>query len=178
MEQFKTSKTSESLFIRIINDKDIGICPFWIGLFNKGNIITHEVLKRFDVKDILQDITYTGINELDAVMLIDTQSEVAKFVYLLPYLKDKSITDMTAQMFSTLKNWSATKLGVYFNPQILSLSEGIEFTYQVLLLLVQNSLALEIFLYVGNYGTNNILNIVMKVKESIPQNNRKIYIFH
>mgnify|MGYP005854761245 CR=1 FL=1 len=178
MEQSKTSKTSGSLFIRIINDNDIELCPFWIGLFNKGNIIIHEALKSFDVKNILQDITYVGINELDAIMLIDTQSDVARFVYLLPYLKDKSINDIITQMSSTLKNWSAPKLGLYFNPQILSLPEGIEFTYQALLSLIQNSLALEIFLYVGNYGTNNILNIIMKDKESILQNNIKIYIFH
>ena len=59
-------------------------CPFWIGIASEGEISPPSLLNHAQMEDIFSEAAVRGISDHDSVMLTDTLSKPARYVFLMP----------------------------------------------------------------------------------------------
>jgi hypothetical protein len=160
---------------------DAGVaCNFWLGLAKKGADSPARLMDYKDIGVLFTEAATSGVNEQGPLILSDTSSDPARFVFLMP-VPDKEATarkKWVDEVMSTLVSWSPAAAGIYIAPQLLSGTNAEDLLRDVLRRLVAGGKTDEIFLFVGSHGQNALLNVALGLKADLDGDDVKLFVFH
>ena len=166
--------------IRLVTADPERSCHFWVGLAARGNNPPTKLMDVTDVGTLFYDAATKGINEPGPLMLSDTSVNPPRFVYLMPAPAPdfRSQTLWVDEMMVTLTSWAPAAAGFYVAPEILAGPHAHELLRLALTRLIAAGKTNEIFLLVGSYGVNALLNVALKLKAEVDSDELRVFVFH
>ncbi len=168
--------------IRLV-PSDVGIpCNFWIGLTVRGPETPTRLMDFKDVGALFGEAASRGVNEPGPLILSDTSTKPPRFVYLLPIPTSdpKEREAWTLQILSTVSAWAPPAVGFYIAPELMTTQAAQDLLRSVLTRLIDTDSGCpeEIYLLIGTYGLNALLNVVLQLKGELETETRKLFVHH
>lgn len=174
------SALDRTVSIHIVDPADMDYCSFWVGVFPKGKLEPQDLLANSDdLFGALELASKNGLNEGDPVMVSDTVSQPARFLYLLPCPNSdfRNRVDWIGRVTDTVKSWAPERIGVYLTPELLQRDEAQDLLNQLLRDLIQQTHAKDYFLIPGGHGFNAILNASLELKAEMLDESQGVSVF-
>ncbi|WP_141730802.1 hypothetical protein [Oligoflexus tunisiensis] len=168
---------SDVLSLIITRPEDTTDCPFWIGLYKKGDAGAREVFALERIEDVFKLLMEQGLDEKQALMLSDSSGEVTRQFYLVPEtlcLSDRQ--EAQALILKTVEALKPTRIGVYFGIDMEDPEFSRVLLEEILIGLARTGIR-ELFLFTGNLGVNAVLNAALRVKHGLA-GNKELQVFH
>jgi hypothetical protein len=133
-----------------------------------------------DVGAIFQKAAEGGIEEEPPILLTDTQLEPPRYVYLLAVPEDdfRARTIWTQELVRSLRTWAPKTIGFYLAPELLRPRQTDELLGAMLRELIDAAIVEEIFLFVGSYGVNALLNSALRLKAEVESELVNVHVYH
>lgn len=166
--------------VRLVTADPHLLCNFWVGLAARGTDAPNKLMDVQDVAALFVEAATKGINEPGPLMLSDTSVEPPRFVYLMPPPAPdfRSATLWVDEMMITLTSWAPAAVGFYIAPEIINGSAAHELLRLALTRIIAAGKTNEIFLLVGSYGVNALLNVALKLKAEVDSEELKVFVYH
>ncbi len=192
-------KTSEARAITSGGDPNLGIpdrrmvslhistgvtvkeCPFWIGIAGEGEVSPPALLDHAAMEELLSEAAVRGISDHESVMLTDTMSKPARYVFLMPRPgRDfRETSAWIASMVATIRSWSPESAGFYIAPEVMVAEESHEILARVLHELIATMPNTASFhLLVGRHSFNGVLNTALRLKAELEGDELNIFVYH
>ncbi|HYX36732.1 MAG TPA: hypothetical protein VE954_26785 [Oligoflexus sp.] len=171
------SPEAEFLSLIITRPEDSADCPFWIGLYKKGEAGAREVFGLERIDDVFKLLTEQGIDEKQALMLSDSSGEVVRQFYLVPEvlcMSDRQ--EAKTLILKTVDALKPTRIGVYFGIDMKNPDSSRVLLEEILIGLARTEIR-ELFLFTGNLGVNTVLNAALRVKHGLA-GSKELQVFH
>jgi len=172
-----TSPEADVLSLIITRPEDITDCPFWIGLYKKGEAGAREVFGLERIDDVFKLLTEQGLNEEQALMLSDSSGEAVRQFYLVPeVLCRQDRLQAKALILKTVDALKPSRIGVYFGIDAKDSDSSRVLLEEILIGLARTGIR-ELFLFTGNLGVNTVLNAALRVKHGLA-GSKELQVFH
>ena len=145
---------------KLILTTDTTHCRFWLSFYSAGPMESKELSGLTDPITRLDKAVDVGLNEKEAVMWVQESLGKLRYEVLIPFFGDFIEAAMVAS--STLAKCKPTELGFYLSPKLFSNGEAAEVVVRVLSLLNLDAYS-NIYLFIGGFGLNNMVNIASDV---------------
>jgi hypothetical protein len=167
----------EVLSLIITRPEDTTDCPFWIGLYKKGEAGAREVFKLERIEDVFKLLTERGLDEKQALMLSDSSGENVRQFYLVPETLCRSDrNEAKGLILQTIEALKPTRIGVYFGIDAKNPDNSRILLEEILIGLARTGIR-ELFLFTGNVGVNAVLNAALRVKQGLA-GSKELQVFH
>jgi hypothetical protein len=173
-----TKTKPNSRIARIVSKAEVDSCGFWIGLFHSGKLSPTDLWACSNTIELFEEAATNGITEQGPVMMSDSVSQPARFVYLLPSPPSEERNTWLKQIVDTLKTWEPQRVGLYISPKVLDHSACDQLLQQVLKELLVHTSIKEFCVLPGKHGTNLILNSLLQLKFDIEAKNLDLLVMH
>jgi hypothetical protein len=171
------STESDILSLIITRPEDTTDCPFWIGLYKKGEASARDVFTLERIEDVFKLLTERGLDEKQALMLSDSSGQGVRQFYLVPETLCR--TDRQEAKILILKTIEALKpsrIGIYFGIDAKNPDNSRAMLEEILIGLARTGIR-ELFLFTGNLGVNTVLNAALRVKHGLA-GSKELQVFH
>lgn len=167
----------EVLSLIITRPEDSADCPFWIGLYKKGEAGAREVFNLDRIEDVFHLLTERGLNENQALMLSDSSGEAIRQYYLVPEtLCQNDRIEAKNLILKTVEALKPTRIGVYFGIDAKHPDNSRLLLEEILIGLARTGI-LELYLFTGQLGVNTVLNAALRVKQGL-RGSKELQVFH
>ncbi len=165
--------------LTISSDEELE-CFFWMGLFKSGELNPQDVYEFGSIEEIFEGVASQGIREeAEPLMITNTTVNPPRFVYLVPSspgagLSSESINELSM----TLRSWAPSSLGLYLSAELCGHDLAAELLLKILRRLIVETGIKRYFLLAGKLGVNQVLNVALKLKFDVEDEDLNILIFH
>ncbi len=156
-------------------------CPFWIGLAGKGEIQAPSLLNHITMEDLFSEAAIRGISDQDSVMLTDTMTQPARYIFLMPRPGNdfRDTSAWIASLVSTVRSWSPDVAGFYLAPEVMVAHESEDILAQVLRELIATMPnTTQFHLLVGRHSFNAVLNTALRLKAELEGDELNVFVYH
>lgn len=156
-------------------------CSFWIGIARQGEIAPPTLLEHASMEDLFSDAAVRGISDDASVMLTDTMSNPARYVFLMPRPGQdfRETSNWIASLVATVRSWSPESAGFYLAPEVMVAEESHDILAQVLRELIQTMPDTKSFhLLVGRHSFNAVLNTALRLKGELEGEDLNVFVYH
>lgn len=168
---------SNVLSLIITRPEDKADCPFWIGLYRKGEAGAREVFALERIEDVFKLLTERGLDEKQALMLSDSSGESVRQFYLVPETLCKNDRqEAKSLILKTIEALKPSRIGVYFGIDAKNPEASRMMLEEILIGLARTGIR-ELFLFTGNLGVNTVLNAALRVKHGLA-GSKELQVFH
>jgi hypothetical protein len=167
--------------LHISTGATVNECPFWIGIASAGEISPPSLLNHAAMEDLFSEAAVRGISDHDSVMLTDTVSNPARYVFLMPRpTRDfRETSAWIASMVATVRAWSPESAGFYIAPEVMVADESHEILARVLHELIATMPGTTSFhLLVGRHSFNGVLNTALRLKSELEGDELNVFVYH
>ena len=172
--------TKKTVAIHLVNESAMPNCSFWVGLFQRGAMQPPEVLDAGDFSAIFQKAATEGLKEAGPIMLSDSMSSPARYIYLLPEPSSDELESdrMIPELVKTVQAWAPKKTGIYLAPELLTRQANHDLLFKILEKLISTVNTTDYYLVPGLHGMNAVLNTALEIKALCQSDDCGIYVFH
>jgi hypothetical protein len=161
------SPEADVLSLIITRPEDTTHCPFWVGLYKKGEAGAQEVFGLERIDDVFKLLTEEGLNEEQALMLSDSSGQAVRQFYLVPeVLCRKDRMGAKALILKTVEAMKPSRIGLYFGIDAKDPDSSRLLLEEILMGLAETGIR-ELFLFTGDLGVNTVLNAALCVKHGL-----------
>jgi hypothetical protein len=156
-------------------------CPFWIGIASHGEIQPPSLLNHIAMEDLFSEAAVRGISDNDSVMLTDTLTQPARYIFLMPRPGHdfRETSAWITSLVSTVRAWSPTMAGFYLAPEVLLAQEAHDILAKVLRELISTMPGITAFhLLVGRHSFNGVLNMALRLKSELEGEDLNVFVYH
>lgn len=183
IEQIDTVK---QINFHILKNADSNSCQFWLALSRIGSLTTADMLDKPDIKSIFHAAYNIGLNEDQATLIVNTQLDIERYIYLLPiqeHTEFKPRAMWMAEIANAIKSLQVEKIGFYLPPQVFQEeqddTDNPNLFESVMRHLVLSTNVNDFYLLSGDHGSNFMLNAALFLKEDLMEESKaQINIFH
>jgi hypothetical protein len=156
-------------------------CSFWIGIAGHGEIQAPSLLNHVAIEDLFSEAAVRGIAERESVMLTDTLTNPARYIFLMPRPGHdfREISSWIASLVATVRAWSPNSAGFYLAPEVMVANESHDILAQVLRELIATMPNTKSFhLLVGRHSFNRVLNTALRLKSELEGDELNVFVYH
>lgn len=156
-------------------------CPFWIGIARHGDVTPPSLLQHASMEDLFSEAAVRGISDDDSVMLTDTMSNPARYIFLMPRPGNdfRETSSWISSLVATVQSWSPESAGFYLAPEVMVADESHDILAQVLRELIRTMPGTKSFhLLVGRHSFNGVLNTALRLKSELEGDNLNVFVYH
>ena len=168
-----------TIAVNLVADGEVETCPFWIGLFRRGDLSAREINSIQSTGTILNKVVEQGVNENKSIMLADASLHPPRYIYLLPNEGNEGrFPEIASEVLPSIKAWNMDKIGIYLAPEALADEIGESCLANLITECVESNLMVDYYLYTGSHGLNVLLNQALNLKTELNAKQIDICVFH
>ncbi len=156
-------------------------CPFWIGIAGRGEIHAPSLLNHIAMEDLFSEAAIRGICDKESVMLTDTLTQPARYVFLMPRPGNdfRETSAWITSLVATVRAWSPDSVGFYLAPEIIVAHDSHDILAQVFRELIATMPGTTAFhLLVGRHSFNGVLNTALRLKSELEGDDLNVFVYH
>ena len=155
-------------------------CPTWFSFFDFGEQAGEDLFGAPSLKEALLKAIKNGLSHSCPVLVAQKEKGISYSLQLFPFekmTKEEVSSRISDRIFKALPGPNI--FGVYFPPTLISIKDTENWLQEILVqVLKQSNEEIHVFLYLGDYDMNTLINLILRIKGGLLRQNFKATLFH
>ncbi|MBI2602661.1 MAG: hypothetical protein HYW48_06370 [Deltaproteobacteria bacterium] len=180
VEEPATKDTQKCKIYLLSSDSEAKECRFWVGVYREGSMTPAELVQQKKFSDILTTAVTKGIACKEHLTLAHSEDGQANVLYLAP-IQNEKVVDCEIWLDSLTQaicNWAPEAPGFYLAPELLGSDLAGKLLMRILKPLILKNQFTNFYLFTGSHGLHTVLNLALKLRSKMQEEDRDVLVFH